>query len=104
MIERVIRMSHRVVITAIRLRHLRVAVIMRLLRIVAVMAVMMVGHVRIHIRLIVVQIHRFRLRVIGREITVVIWRRPYSVGRATVDIPHRRTFDEHRTNDVVIAV
>ena len=72
MIKRVVRMSNCVVVTAMRLCHLRVTGIMRLLRVVAAMTVMMVRHVRVHIRLIMVQVHRFRLRVIGREIAVVV--------------------------------
>lgn len=69
-------MSHRVVITAMRLRHLRVTVIERLLRVVAVMAVMMVRHVGIDVRLIVIEIDRLRLGVIRGERTVIVRRRP----------------------------
>lgn len=68
------------------------------------MAVMMVRHVGIDVRLIVIQIDRLRLRVVRREGTVVVRGRPAHVVQATIDIPHRRTLDEDRTNDVVVAV
>ena len=68
------------------------------------MTVMMVRHVGRHIGLIVIQINRFRLGVIRREMAVVIRRRPCGIYRSSVDIPHRWTFDKHRTNDIVVAV
>ena len=97
-------MRHCIVISAMRLCHLRITTVMRLLRIVATMAVMMVRHVGAHIRLIVVQVHRFGFRVIRWEIAIVIRRRPNGVVRMTEHIPHRRAFDKYRTNNVVIAV
>lgn len=97
-------MSDCIIIATMRLGHLRIAAIMRLLRIVATVAVVMVRHVGAHIRLIVVQVHRFGFRVIRREIAIVIRRRPDGVVSTTEHIPHRRTLNEYRTNNVVIAV
>ena len=97
-------MRHCIVITTMRLRHLRIAAIMRCGRIVAMVAVVMVRHVGAHIRLIVVQVHRFGFRVIRREITIVIRRSPDGVVSTTEHIPQRRTLNEYRTNDVVITV
>ena len=68
------------------------------------MAVMMVRHIRMYIRLIVVQINWFGLRIIRRPVVIVIRRRPRTIRSMAVHFPHRRTFDEHRTNDVVIAI
>lgn len=87
-----------------RLRHLRITAVMRLLRIVTMMAVRTIGHVRTDISLVVVQIDGSRFRVIRRVVTVVIRRRPNGITRMTEDIPQRRTFNEDRTNDVVISV
>mgnify|MGYP007056169037 FL=1 len=65
---------------------------------------MVVRHIRRHVCLIVVQIDRFRTRVIGRIIVVIIRRTPYGIRCTTIDIPHRRTFHEHRTDNVVITI
>ena len=54
------------------MRHLSIAAIVRLLRIIAMMAVMMVRHISTYIRLIVIQINRFRLLVITRPVTVIV--------------------------------
>ena len=97
-------MQHLIVVASVLLRHGRVARIERLVRIVTVVTVRVVVHIRVHIRLIMIQIDRFRACVVRRQVTVVVRRRPGVVGRTAVHIPHRRTFDEHRTNDVVIAV
>lgn len=71
-IKRLIRMLAVIVITVMRLRHRGVTGIEDRRRIVAVMAVMMVRHVRVHIRLIMIQVHRSRLRVIRWIIPPVI--------------------------------
>ena len=68
------------------------------------MAVMMVRHIGIHIRLIVIQVNRFRTRVIVRISAISIRRTPCGIRRTAEDIPKRRTLYEYRTNDVVIAV
>ena len=87
-----------------RLGHIRIARIEGLRRIVAVMAVMMVRHIGIDISLIVIQIHRLRTCVVRGEIAVIIRRHPNDIARVSVELPHRRAFDEDRTNDIVIAV
>lgn len=88
----------------VRLRHLRVTAVERLRRIVALVAVMMVGHIRAHISLIVVQVDGFRLLVITWPVVVVVRRRPSNIRRTTEHIPKRRTLDEYRTNDVIRSV
>ena len=65
---------------------------------------MVIRHIRRHVCLIVVQIDRSRTRVIGRIVVVIIRRTPYGIRCATIDIPHRRTFHEHRTDNIVISV
>lgn len=104
LLERILRVLLRIVIMRVRPRHLRITAVERLLRIVALVAVMMVGHVRAHIRLIVVQIDGFRLLVVTRPVTVVIRRRPGHIRRTAKDIPERRALDEHRTHNIVRAV
>jgi hypothetical protein len=72
--ERILRMAYCEIIMRVWLRHLSITAVIGFLRIVALMAVMMVGHVRMHIRLIVVQINGFRLLVITRPISIIIRR------------------------------
>ena len=97
-------MLGRVVIMCIGLRHLGVSAIEGLLRIVALVAIMMVRHVRAHIRLIVVQIDGFRLLVVTGPITIVIRRGPSGISRTTEHVPQRRALDEYRTNNIVRSV
>ena len=84
--------------------HIRVIRIEHRRRVLAGVAIMMVRHIGRHIRLVVVQIDRFRLGVVGREIAIVIRRSPYSIGRTAEHIPDRWTFHEHRTDDIVISI
>ena len=65
---------------------------------------MVIRHIRRHVCLIMVQIDRSRTCVIGRIVVVIIRRTPYGIRCATIDIPHRRTFHKHRTDDIVISV
>ena len=104
LLEGIARMLRRIVIMCIGLRHLGVSAIEGLLRIIALVAIMMVRHVRAHIRLIVVQIDGFRLLVVTGPITIVIRRGPSGISRTTEHIPQRRTLDEYRTHDIVRSV
>ena len=97
-------MALSVIMMRVRLRHLRVTAVERLRRIVALVAVMMVGHIRAHISLIVVQVDGFRLLVVTWPVVVVVRRRPSNIRRTTEHIPKRRTLDEYRTNDIVRSV
>ena len=97
-------MLYPVVVPAMRLRHLRITAIERLGGVIAVVAVVMVRHVRRHVCLVMVDNHRFRLRVIRRVVAVVVRRRPNGVRRMSIHVPHRRTLHEDRTNDIVITV
>lgn len=65
---------------------------------------MVVRHIRRHVCLIVIQIDRSRARVIGRIVVVIIRRTPYGIRCATIDIPQRRTFHKHRTDDIIVSV
>ena len=103
-VERLRRMRSSVLIMRMRPGHLRITAVERLRRVVAMMAVMMVGHIRIYIRLIVIQIDGFRLGVIRRPITIVIRRTPNRITRTAVHFPQRRTLNKDRTDDVVISV
>ena len=87
LLKRLIRMSCTVVITTMLLRHVRITAIENVVRIFAVMAVMMVGHIRIHISLIVVQINRAGVRIVTWPMTVIIRRSPRIVSRTTEMIP-----------------
>ena len=97
-------MLRSIVITAIGARHRRIIRIEDHRRIVALMAVMMVLHICIHVCLVVIQINRFRTRVVVRISAISIRRTPYGISRTAEHIPKRRTLYEYRTNDVVIAV
>lgn len=65
-------MLRSIIIPAVRPRHLRITAIKRLGWVVTMMAVMMVRHISLHIRLIMVDIHRLKLRVIRRESPIII--------------------------------
>lgn len=97
-------MLRSIVITAIGARHRRIIRIEDHRRIVALMAVMMVLHICIHVCLVVIQINRFRTRVVVRISAISIRRTPCGISRTAEHIPKRRTLYEYRTNDVVIAV
>ena len=55
--------------------------------VIGMMAVTMVRHISLHIRLIMVDIHRLRLRVIRRESPIIIRRRPNGICRTTIGSP-----------------
>ena len=93
-----------IVVSRVCMRHLRIVRVERLIEVVAVMAIMMVAHIGRHIRLIVIQVNRFRLYVIRWEIAVVVRRPPYNISRTSVHIPHHRTLDEHRTYHIVRSI
>ena len=63
-----------VVISHVGTRHLRITAVMRLRRRIAAVAVMMVGQIGRHVRLVVVQIDRPGTRVVRRVVAVVIRR------------------------------
>ena len=104
LVERLARMRSSILIAGMRFCHLRITAIERLRRIVALMAVMMVRHIRMHIRLIVVQVNGFRFGIIRRPVTVVIRRCPRTIRRTTIHIPQRRTLHEDRTYHIVITI
>ena len=92
------------IIPAVRLRHLSITVIERLVRICAVMAILVIAQIGIDISLIVVQINRLRLGVIRWIIVIVIRRTPAGIARIAISVPHRRTFDKYRANNIIVAV
>ena len=71
-LERIVRVLVLVIMTMVRRGHVRIAIPIRLLRILAVVAVMMVQQIGVHIRLIMVQVHRLGALVIIRPVTVMI--------------------------------
>lgn len=74
------------------------------LRIVHLVTIMVVGHECVHISLIVIQIHRGRMAVVGREIIPVPGRMPWNVcGTAEVG-EYGRACDEYRTHIIMRAI
>lgn len=76
------------------------------LGVVHLMAILVVRHVSVHIRMIVAVMTRSAVVVIRREMRIVIRRRPAGVVIiiTTIAVEQRRTANEYRLNDVVVAV
>jgi len=93
-----------VVIACMRTRHLRVTGIERFGRVVTMRAIMIMRHIRRHVCLIMRQIDRLRLGIIGRIIAIIIRRCPYLIHRSAVHIPYGRTLDKDRTHNIIGAI
>lgn len=93
-----------VVVVAIRLHVLVVVRVVIVGRIVAMVAVVMIVHIRLDIGLIMAQVHRLRILVIRREITVIVCRYPRRIARTIQVVPDRRTLYPYRTNDIARTV
>lgn len=103
-LERLVRMLVTIVITTVWLHHMVVVVIENMRRIIAHMAIVMIGHVGVNISLIMREIHRFGTLIVARPMSMVIWRIPSGVSRFAKHIPHRRTLDKSRADNVVITI
>jgi hypothetical protein len=93
-----------IIVTAMLVCHMRITIPIRLLRIIAVVAVVVIVHVRIDIRLIVIQINRLQILIVRREMAVVVRREPWVVVRTAKHCPQRRTLYKDRTYYVVVTI
>ena len=104
LLKRVVGVLVLIIMARIGLRHLCITIPIRLLRIVTRMAIMVIVHVGVHVSLVMVEVERFRALVITGPVVVVIRRNPNCVVRPSVNIPHRRAFDKHRSYHIIVAI
>lgn len=93
-----------IVMAVMRTCHMRIIIIEAMRWIITRMAIMVMGDVSLHIRLVMGDIHCFGTGVITWPCAIVIRRHPHCVVGISIHIPHKWSFDESRSYNIVISV
>ncbi len=93
-----------IVVTRYRTGNLLVTRVVMVVDIMHGVAVVVVLHIRVHVRLIMTEVIRSMMAVVMREVIPVVRRTPMAVVRTSPAVEHRRTFVEHRFDDIVHTV